>query len=75
MFAAIEQITGLNWKRQGAAFLVAGGHGATHEGGVDLHWLAEDEDLAALQRAERLWATRGVRSESSERMRRSSTRV
>ena len=30
MFAAIEQITGLNWKRQGAAFLVAGGHGATH---------------------------------------------
>ena len=30
MFAAIEQITGLNWKKQGAAFLVAGGHGATH---------------------------------------------
>ena len=30
MIAAIEQMTGLNWKRQGAAFLVAGGHGATH---------------------------------------------
>ena len=30
MFASIEQMTGLNWKGQGPAFLVAGGHGATH---------------------------------------------
>jgi MFS family permease len=28
--AAIEQLTGLHWKGQGPAFLVAGGHGATH---------------------------------------------
>ena len=30
MIATIEQMTGLNWKRQGTAFLVAGGHGAIH---------------------------------------------
>lgn len=30
MIAAIERMTGLHWKGQGPAFLVAGGHGATH---------------------------------------------
>ncbi len=30
MISAIEQMTGLNWKGQGSAFLVASGHGATH---------------------------------------------
>jgi len=30
MIAAIERMTGLNWKGQGPAFLVAGGHGAIH---------------------------------------------
>ncbi len=30
MIAAIERMTGLHWKGQGPAVLVAGGHGATH---------------------------------------------
>lgn len=30
MRATIERLTGLHWKGQGAAFLVASGHGATH---------------------------------------------
>lgn len=30
MLAAIERITGLQWKRQGPTFLIAAGHGATH---------------------------------------------
>ena len=30
MIAAIERVTGVKWQAQGPAFLVAGGHGATH---------------------------------------------
>ena len=30
MIAAIERMTGVKWQAQGPAFLVAGGHGATH---------------------------------------------
>ena len=30
MFAAIERLTGLEWKGQGTVFLVASGHGGTH---------------------------------------------
>ncbi|MDH3579838.1 MAG: hypothetical protein OEM91_04345, partial [Hyphomicrobiales bacterium] len=30
VLAAIERITGLHWKGQGPAFLVASGHAATH---------------------------------------------
>ena len=30
MIAAIERMTGVKWQAQGQAFLVAGGHGATH---------------------------------------------
>ena len=30
MIAAIERLTGLEWKGQGTVFLVASGHGGTH---------------------------------------------